>query len=129
MTAPGATSLRWHGSSVGSTAEIAEAFAALDDAYLVDVGSAADVESVHLDTPDWRLMKAGLELSYRPRSRTLSLTTPAGESVDQQVDAALQWPRLSGDLPDGPIRDIVADAAWIRALVVVARTGTASRVV
>ena len=129
MTAPGATSLRWHGSANGRAAEIVDAFAPLTDDYVIALGSPADVEAVQLDTPDWRLMKAGCELSYLPRSRTLSLTAPTGESIDEQFGTALQWPRLAAELPDGPIRDLVADAAWIRALVVVARTTTTSRVV
>jgi len=76
-----------------------------------------------LDTFDWRLYRAGLELEYEHAARggRLLLTKDKVPQAEQPVD---NWrrdrPHLADDLPAGPVRDQVARLASPRALLPVA---------
>jgi CHAD domain-containing protein len=76
-----------------------------------------------LDTFDWRLYRAGLELEYEHATRggRLLLSKDEIPQAEQPVD---NWrrdrPHLAQDLPAGPVRDQVARLASPRALLPVA---------
>jgi len=76
-----------------------------------------------LDTFDWRLYRAGLELEYEHAARggRLLLSKDEVPQAEQPVD---NWrrdrPHLAEDLPAGPVRDRVVRLASPRALLPVA---------
>ncbi len=78
-----------------------------------------------LDTFDWRLYRAGLELEYEHAARggRLLLSKDEVPQAEQPVD---NWrrdrPHLAEDLPAGPVRDQVVRLARPRALLPVATT-------
>jgi len=85
---------------------------------------------VWLDTFDWRLHAAGLELRQLNGGlpSELVLTTVAGEPVAAQPLPAARWPALPGGLPAGPLRDRLLSVAGVRALLPQARAeGTMTR--
>lgn len=85
---------------------------------------------VWLDTFDWRLHAAGLELRQLNGGlpSELVLTTATGEPVAAQPLPAARWPALPGGLPDGPLRDRLLPVAGVRALLPQARAeGTVTR--
>src|SRR5580658_3593860 len=81
-----------------------------------------------LDTFDWRLDRAGLNLTYenaRRGSRLLLTTRP--DTVEAEQPTAGWQPRrpsLAEDLPAGPVRDRIERLAAPRALLPVATTST-----
>jgi CHAD domain-containing protein len=82
-----------------------------------------------LDTFDWRLYRAGLTLEQAAwRGRTeLSLTGRDGNLLASEVLAAgsePRWPGLVGQLPAGPLRELVEPVAGIRALGPVVRASS-----
>ncbi len=73
-----------------------------------------------LDTFDWSLYRAGLTLQYVSGRGTrgtgeLVLTGRGGQRLTAPTRLA-RWPCLPGALPPGPLRDLVADLAGLRAL-------------
>jgi CHAD domain-containing protein len=69
------------------------------------------------DTFDWRIWSRGGLLVHEttPAGSSLAWTDRASGSVTGRLDVA-EVPRLPAELPVGPLRDRVADAADIRAL-------------
>jgi CHAD domain-containing protein len=98
--------------------------AALEPRFTVVQETRRRERQVWLDTFDWRLHAAGLELrqvnSTHPGQ--LVLTTQAGEPVASQPLPAPRWPSLLGAIPEGPLRDRLDPVAGVRALLVLART-------
>lgn len=87
----------------------------LGDRYTVrELGSTTEIVS-HLDTADWRLRGTGMDLTYVPRPGRLVLHRSRTARVDQPT-GALSWPAVISTLPAGPVRDLIQEAVWVRAL-------------
>jgi CHAD domain-containing protein len=87
---------------------------ALGDSYTVrDIGVTAEVIT-HLDTADWRLRRAGIDLAFVPRSH--HLVVQRGGSQAEQLVGPIDWPALISGIPAGPVRDLIREAIWVRAL-------------
>jgi CHAD domain-containing protein len=81
---------------------------------------AARLGRTWLDTFDWRLHRAGLTLQHVSTRGTrgtdeLVLTGRGGQRLTAPARLA-RWPSLAAALPPGPLRDRVAAAAGLRAL-------------
>jgi CHAD domain-containing protein len=86
-------------------------------------GRTRTVRRTWLDTFDWRLYRGGLTLTHATGHGhgTLTLSTrPGGELAVRP--GRLRWPAFPAAIPAGPLRQRVAEAAGIRALVPAART-------
>ena len=97
-------------------------FAAITPAYAVEAGPRRSLRRTSLDTFDGLLRAAGLRLEHhRPARRSgteqLLLTRPDGPTLTVPA-AGLTWPAMTTALPESPLRDVVAAAATIRALMV-----------
>ena len=92
---------------------------ALAPVFTVAVEATRAETLTHLDTVDGRLQKAGIDLAHLPRRRRMVSLTSSGQ-IEQPVTGT--WPRLASELPAGEVTDLVAPAAWIRALVPYAST-------
>ena len=92
---------------------------ALAPTFTVAVESTRTESLTHLDTVDGRLQKAGIDLAHLPRRRRVVALTE-GRQIEQPVTGS--WPRLASELPAGDVTDLVAPAAWIRALIPYAST-------
>ena len=68
----------------------------------------------HLDTADWRLRKVGIDLTFVPSSG--QLVAHHGSSLVAQPAGSITWPALISSIPDGPVRDMIVEAVWVRAL-------------
>jgi CHAD domain-containing protein len=93
---------------------------ALSSHYVVAAGASQRVRRRRLDTFDHRLRAAGLTLEHQvaaPAER-LVLGRVDGSSTVAVPGKGLRWPALAGVLPAGPLRDLVAPVAGIRALMV-----------
>ncbi|HTX29096.1 MAG TPA: CHAD domain-containing protein [Streptosporangiaceae bacterium] len=81
-----------------------------------------------LDTFDWRLERAGLELTYENARRGSRLLLTAWDGTPQAEQPAAGWqprrPSLPQDLPPGPVRDRIVQLASPRALLPVVTTST-----
>jgi CHAD domain-containing protein len=79
------------------------------------------VRHTWLDTFDWRLYRGGLTLIHTTGhgSGALTLSGPAGEL--EVPPGPRRWPAFPAALPAGPLRQRVAEAAGIRALVPAAK--------
>ncbi|WP_344808480.1 CYTH and CHAD domain-containing protein [Microlunatus ginsengisoli] len=98
--------------------------AALGAAYDVRLLDRTTRRRTHLDTPDQRLREAGLSLTQLENG---VLVGRRGNDVAVNQDAGpIDWPALATELPDGPVRDLVAGAASIRALLALATVETRS---
>ncbi|HLI40096.1 MAG TPA: CHAD domain-containing protein [Streptosporangiaceae bacterium] len=89
-----------------------------------DRGAAGTRRRTWLDTADWRLSRAGLVLQHE-RARGPGRLLLAGDDGAVLAEQPLtgrqpRWPRLAGDLPDGPVKDRVLPLASPRALLPVA---------
>ena len=69
----------------------------------------------HLDTADWRLRGAGIDLVWVPGTSELIAARPEAAPVVQPLRGA-RWPALVDKLPAGAVRDLVAGPVSIRAL-------------
>ena len=91
------------------------------------VGSAAappePLRRCWLDTFDWRLHRAGLELEQVEMNGGTSFELRTRDGHDLGVSAAtpIDWPALAGALPAGAVRERVAAVTGIRALITTAR--------
>jgi CHAD domain-containing protein len=76
-----------------------------------------------LDTFDWRLRRAGLELEQIEMNGATSfeLRTRDGHDLEASATVPIDWPAQAGVLPAGVVRDRVAAVAGIRALIPMAR--------
>ncbi len=92
---------------------------------VVKAGPSRTLRRTWLDTFDWRLFRAGLNLECtagRGRSE-LVLTARDGEPVAAEVARGLRWPAMIDDLPVGPLREHLAPIVGVRALLPVAPGG------
>ena len=90
---------------------------------LASAGPSRRVRRTWLDTFDWRLFRAGLNLECttgRGRSE-LVLTARDGEPVAAEVARGLRWPAMIEDLPVGPLREHLAAIVGVRALLPMAQ--------
>ncbi len=115
-------------SAAGAGSHVLRSLAATSDDQLgwANGGAARTIRRTWLDTFDWRLYRAGLALQQITRNgeAELVLTSRDGELVATERLAATprpRWPALVTQLPAGTLRDAVAPAAGIRALLPVAR--------
>jgi len=84
------------------------------DRYSVqEIGVTAKVMT-HLDTADWRLHKGGVDLAFVPSSG--QLVAHRGSTLVEQPAGSISWPALISSIPDGPVRDVIREAVWVRAL-------------
>ncbi|WP_163508665.1 CHAD domain-containing protein [Fodinicola acaciae] len=112
----------------GSTTLLA-ALQPLAGAYALSVGPRRTATIAYLDTADRRLRKRGLTLSYERSAGTgaLVLVDADGARTVTPLRQAPTLPALVDALPAGQVRDLVADAMWIRAVAPVARSKRSSR--
>jgi CHAD domain-containing protein len=73
-----------------------------------------------LDTADWRLRRAGLDLVYVERDGVLALSYPDSGRIEQTT-GRLQWPTVIDGIPAGPVRDALYGPVWVRALLPIAK--------
>ena len=97
--------------------------AALEGAFTVAETGRSVGSATHLDSADWRLLRSGIDLIYRPESKDLVAYGRDGIRVVQPV-GPVSWPVLVGRLADGPVRDLVASPMGVRALLPFATTRT-----
>ncbi len=94
---------------------------------ITDAGPARRLRRTWLDTFDWRLFRAGLNLECTAGGGTseLVLTGRDGELVAVEVCGRAagrpRWPALADGLPAGPLREHLAAVAGVRALLPVVR--------
>ena len=89
--------------------------AALGAAYAVRLLDRSTQRRTHLDTVDRRLRDAGLSLTQTADGR---LSARRGDEVPiGQESGPTAWPALANELPSGPVTELVAGAASIRALI------------
>lgn len=119
--------VRWTGGSAASDPDaIRSALAVLHDIYAIEPGPRIESSATHLDTADWRLLGAGLTLSHVDR-RTLALH--GAEGVLEQPTGPVRWPALPETIDPGPVLAAISEPVWIRALLPVARTRSATRII
>ncbi len=106
-----------NGSSPASSVRAAELLArAVGNRYAVEQTPTHIARLTHLDTADWRLRRAGIDLLWSADSQELVAWRSDREPLRQSVGPA-RWPALPTDLPDGPVRELVAGPTGIRALI------------
>jgi len=102
-----------------------QVFAALGDRYTVRIEPLPATRWTCLDTADWRLHDAGMSLRDAHAGRrggTLLLSagataaTPAITTPITAPSPGRRWPQRAEGLPDSPVRERVAPAIGIRAL-------------
>ncbi len=95
---------------------------------LVPSGRSRTVRQTWLDTFDWRLYLAGFTLAHSTGSRLSDYLLSGGDGEQLTVSASsIRWPALAGALPPGPLRDLLAELAGVRALLPVARASSTVR--
>jgi CHAD domain-containing protein len=115
-------------SAAGDDGGLLGALDCLVHSYSVAVGAPHRSDVVHVDTADWRVLRAGLSASYRPRGGLFVVATEDGSRAEQ-LSPGLRWPVLIGALPPGEARDRIEGPLGVRALMPVARTRTTLRAV
>jgi CHAD domain-containing protein len=115
-------------SAAGAGSHVLRSLAATSDDQLgwANGGATRTIRRTWLDTFDWRLYRAGLTLQQVSRNGEAELVLAArdGELVaTERLPAAPRprWPALITAVPAGTLRDALAPAAGIRALLPVAR--------
>ncbi|HET9649902.1 MAG TPA: CHAD domain-containing protein [Microlunatus sp.] len=99
--------------------------AALGAAYDLRLVDRTTRRRTHLDTPDQRLRAAGLSLTQLENG-VLVARRGRELAVRQDVGSSMSWPVLATDLPPGPVRELIAPVASIRAIVELATVQTRS---
>lgn len=99
---------------------------ALADDFSVEETAESRHSVVHLDTADWRLRRAGIDLIWSPRSEELVASATKGALLVERI-TAFQTPALIGAIPTGPMRELIAPVISIRALLPFATTRTDRR--
>jgi CHAD domain-containing protein len=96
---------------------------------VADAGPSRTLRRTWLDTFDWRLFRAGLNLEAATGRRGSELVLARhGEQVAAEVVRGVRWPAKIGDLPAGPVREHLARIVGVRALLPVAQaTGVQAR--
>jgi CHAD domain-containing protein len=125
--------LEWVGpADRGESAAVLAGLGSGQDGDRYRLGRRAVDVVTYLDTADRRLRREGLVLRHegRPGSGRLVLVGPDGDGRDAVVQLLVEspvWPALVNQLPPGPVRDRIAGAAWVRALLPVAMARIATR--
>ena len=90
---------------------------ALQPRFRVAADGSRTVRGIWLDTFDWRLQQAGYALEYLSGHGTyeLALVMPDGGRICATT-GKLTFPSLLECVPDGPVRDKLAQIAGVRAL-------------
>ncbi|PXY20809.1 hypothetical protein BAY60_25200 [Prauserella muralis] len=91
--------------------------------YTLSAGQATTRTVTYLDTVDWRLRRKGLVLRHeRATSEAGTLRLDGtGDAVSATLPSPVAWPARIEHLPDGELRDGLADAMWVRAVAPVAK--------
>ncbi len=112
----------------GAGSHVLQTLASAGDDHLgwENGGTARTIRRTWLDTFDWRLYRAGLTLQQvlRGGQAELVLASRDGDLVATErlpAGPRPKWPAMAAQLPAGTLRDAVARAAGIRALLPVAR--------
>jgi CHAD domain-containing protein len=105
------------------TTDPGQVSAVLSDRYRLRVDAPTGAQLTCLDTADWRLHSAGLTLQDARHGRQGQLLLyHGGSDVPLTTDApAPRWPRAVQSLPPSPVRDELARAAGVRALLPLAQ--------
>jgi CHAD domain-containing protein len=104
-----------------------QVFAALSTRYTVLAAPATSGSWTCLDTPDWRLHKAGLTLRDARTGRRAELVLSNGSGAPEiAVGRVRTWPARVDALPAGNVHDRVAAAVGVRALVPMAQVDVRS---
>ncbi|GAB2475117.1 CHAD domain-containing protein [Jatrophihabitans fulvus] len=111
--------------AVGASGDAGAVFAALSAAYTVHAEPAVIMRWTWLDTADWRLHRAGLALREERCAgrRDLVVDRPGAPAVDAPV-RGVRWPARLDHLGPSPVRDAIAGAVGVRALLPVAEVET-----
>jgi CHAD domain-containing protein len=122
-SAPASTPLSWVGTAApADKAGIAALFGgALNGHFALRSGGAERRSLICLDTADWRLQRAGLDLVYVERDGVLALSRPGSGRIEQTT-GPLRWPTVLDGIPAGPVRDALSGPVWVRALLPVAKS-------
>jgi CHAD domain-containing protein len=97
---------------------------------VANAGPSRTLRHTWLDTFDWRLFRAGLNLECTAGRGTAELVLIArdGEPVASEVARGMRWPAKIDALPLGPLREHLAAIVGVRALLPVAQaTGVQAR--
>lgn len=108
-------------SEAGTVGRSAVVAAALEGTFTVAETGRSVGTATHLDSADWRLLRCGIDLIYRPESKDLVAFGRDGTRAVQAV-GPVNGPVLIGRLADGPVRDLVASPLGVRALLPFATT-------
>ncbi len=114
------TTLAWQ-TADGGPLDLDAVKSALSAQFGLAIGAKEVVRRTRLDTFDRRLRAAGLTLEHQTAASGERLVLSRSDAVSTLVApvSGLNWPALAGALPVGPLRDVVAPVASIRALMVV----------
>lgn len=88
---------------------------AVGDTYGIAAIDVSTVVKTHLDTADWRLRRAGIDLVFVRKSGLLVAQRGSSPPIEQPA-GSIGWPALVSALPDGPVRELISGPVWIRAL-------------
>lgn len=111
----------------GAATDPGQVSAALASRYAVQVKPPTSAHWTYLDTADWRLHNAGMTLrdARRGRGRRLLLSYGAPELLSAPAPAR-RWPRRVETLPASPVRERIASAVGVRALLPLAEVDVRS---
>lgn len=100
-----------------AAADAGQVFAALSERYRVQAEPVQTGRWTCLDTADWRLHSAGMTLRDAWHGRSAQLLLTSGETGSLSAPSAVhRWPRRVDALPESPVRERIAPAAGVRAL-------------
>jgi CHAD domain-containing protein len=99
-----------------------QVFAVLSARYSVAAEAAEVAEWTYLDTVDWRLHSAGMSLrdTRKGPAGELVLSTRSGVQI-AAPSRVRSWPRRADTLPSSTVRDQLAEAVGVRALLPMAQ--------
>jgi CHAD domain-containing protein len=101
----------------GEGLDVDRVVAALGRRFTVEAGSRRAVTRTHVDTFDRRLRAAGLTLEHDVTARRQALVLTRADGPGATTPATgLRWPAFPDALPEGVLRQTVAEPAGIRAL-------------
>lgn len=101
----------------GSAADPSEVFAALSTGYRVQAEPMRTGQWTLLDTIDWRLHHAGMTLRDARHGRSAELVLSTGSAAPIIAPVRVRsWPRRIATLPASEVRDRLASAVGVRAL-------------
>jgi CHAD domain-containing protein len=108
----------------GAGTDPGQVSAALSRRYRLHVAPPATASWTCLDTADWRLHRRGLTLREARQGRSRRLVLSDGRAGPLSAPSPVRsWPRRIDTLPASPIRDRIAPAVGVRALLPLAEVG------